>query len=69
MLCHIHWTDPSNLALASLLRSGALDEICRRARRGPARLACALAMPRHALHTALACLPASLPARLPACLR
>jgi hypothetical protein len=29
MLCHLHWTDPANLALASLLNSGALHDICK----------------------------------------
>ncbi|KAL4440400.1 hypothetical protein ABPG75_003401 [Micractinium tetrahymenae] len=29
LLCHLHWTDPANLALASLLRCGVLDDICR----------------------------------------
>jgi hypothetical protein len=29
MLCHLHWTDPANLALASLLNSGVLHKICR----------------------------------------
>lgn len=43
MLCHLHWTDPCNLALASLLRSGALDKICRQARQLPnGRAACQL---------------------------
>lgn len=29
MLCHLHWTDPANLALASILSSGALHDICK----------------------------------------
>ncbi|PRW57760.1 DEAD DEAH box [Chlorella sorokiniana] len=34
MLCHLHWTDPANLALASLLNSGVLDAICMSATEG-----------------------------------
>ena len=29
MLCHLSYTDPASLALASLLRSGVLHDICR----------------------------------------
>ena len=29
MLCHLHWTDPANLAFTGLLRCGVLDDICK----------------------------------------
>ncbi|GAB4814095.1 hypothetical protein N2152v2_001141 [Parachlorella kessleri] len=34
MLCHLHWTDPANLAFAGLLRCGVLDDICKDVRPG-----------------------------------